>query len=1586
VLRARLLSRIAAAVTSFATIATVAVTPTSSAATMTTGLTVFDLSGRPTSALTLHASGADFLPIGITNTSAAPLSASGTLVSLHLPTSVRVLSMTAFDQSTRRRLHGGWQRSDQLGAPSWKFHGSGSPTVAARRSLLVIVGLTNSLTSTARIGSLGVTASLPSLTPASTDLATALTGTNTPAVTLVRQGGDIVAPGSTAAVQYRAVNHSAFSVGGSGAAAISVSAPLPTSGLVEWHDDSLDWTCVGQPTAAPTCSYERSLASGATSSPLTLTYVLHGAANAQWTWKTSLEVPTDTGLVARSAYTQHAFAGRAPSPDLRVGVNLVGPQETLRGSLRSFDVTIGSNTPLAAGLVEHVITPKGSTLLASRQAGWVCPTGTGTVRCTHRGPLLNAADFSQRLQLAFSAAAPLGLSLVGVEVATPTTRAHAANVALFNVVAATSSVPQRPPTTGTLLAAPSGTTVDFTALGARVTWIRRGQPAGTISTATAEPGHEQCRSLGNSCTIAGLTPGSLYAFTVTSVAGTKTSPASPVIVRRVPTPSAAPSGPAPTNAPATPAGLTVTATNTAVGTSPSLIRTVVQASWLLSAPAGTDAVTSYYVTDGAGHSCSVPQPTLIAGQSTPTRAGCTLSGFSPGSSSSFAVTATNAAGTSSPSSSVPFTMPALLLPTAPGAPRASVSGADVTFTWSAPTTSGNDPITAYVLDDGAGHRCRTAATTCTVTGLPRGTAATFTVVATTVAGTGAPSAPTTVHIAAATAPTAPTKFTVKATPGAVTASWAAPVSGGTDGVTSYLVTIAGATCTVPATKLTCTVTGLYGPRTVTATVVAQSAAGTSPTASAVVALPKPVLPKAPQRVQATATADSTVLFSWVAPASLGSAPLRHYLVTDGKGHSCTTTTTSCVVQSLTPSTAYVFRVSAVTAAGVSPPSPAVSVRTPRPSAPSAPRGIHVSILSTTAVLTWSAPASSGDRPITSYTARDGKGQSCVAAATDSGPLTCSILNLSYATSYTFTVVATSAVGTSVPSSPVVASTPTATVPSAPTTLVLTRSGFSVAATWVAPVSAGSYPITSYTVTDGAGHQCTIADLTLLSCTLSSLPPGQSSTLTVYATSAAGNSAPSVPASVSLPALALPSAPLGLAIVQTGPSAVTASWDPPASTGDAPISSYTVTDDHGHRCVVASTAPRSCVITNLPVATQLTFSVIATSAAGNSAAASAVALTLPSPVVPGSPTNVRAVRSGSTVTVSWSAPATHGSAPISNYLVSNGVGGSCSTVDGSATSCVFSNLPGHLYSFSVTARSVAGSSVPSPAVNLNVPNLPFTPTKVTAVNDGGNLRVSWSAPTNATSSGLTRYLVRDGVGDQCVALAPALTCVVQGLAADTTYSFTVVAIGPGGSSLPSAAATATTGDPAVPSAPTSLGVSPALDSFGLSWGAPVFWGYSPVVGVVVTVYAAAGGVNSTPLWTYSEPLTGANSVDYVTAAGLDLGCQTDLVATVQVGNSSGLSPSSPASNRFRLNCPIAPSAPTATFVPGNGSVTMSFAYGTIGVPILDTTISITDQTTGQFVPSLDAPSLGNFPFTPVAVQQIYGLTNGDRYAFTVTVKA
>ena len=200
----------------------------------------------------------------------------------------------------------------------------------------------------------------------------------------------------------------------------------------------------------------------------------------------------------------------------------------------------------------------------------------------------------------------------------------------------------------------------------------------------------------------------------------------------------------------------------------------------------------------------------------------------------------------------------------------------------------------------------------------------------------------------------------------------------------------------------------------------------------------------------------------------------------------------------------------------------------------------------------------------------------------------------------------------------------------------------------------------------------------------------------------------------------------------------------------------------------------------------------TNAAGNTVGRFTVQL-------PGIPSSVSAVPSGSGgAKVTWVAP-TNSGAPISGYVVRPYLGSvvqPAQVFNSAATSAVVTGLKtGKTYQFTVAARNAGGTGSPSAktgAIVIGVPGRPGAPTVVKTA--AGSLKASFVAPAN-NGAPITSYTVwcsssNGGVTKGKAGSASPITDT--GLTTGKSYHCTVRATnsrGTGQVSLPSAAVTA-----------------------------------------------------------------------------------------------------------------------------------------------------------------------------------------------------
>jgi hypothetical protein len=184
----------------------------------------------------------------------------------------------------------------------------------------------------------------------------------------------------------------------------------------------------------------------------------------------------------------------------------------------------------------------------------------------------------------------------------------------------------------------------------------------------------------------------------------------------------------------------------------------------------------------------------------------------------------------------------------------------------------------------------------------------------------------------------------------------------------------------------------------------------------------PTAPGSPTGVSASA-GDATATVSWTAPAD-GGSPITGYTVTSDPGGLMATTlgATSTTVTGLSDGTTYTFTVTATNAIGTSGPSaPSNPVTPAAPTVPGAPTSVTATAGNAQASVQWTAPASNGGSPILSYTVTSNPAGG---TASTLGATSTTVTGLTNGTSYTFTVIATNAIGPSAGSLPSNAVVPT----------------------------------------------------------------------------------------------------------------------------------------------------------------------------------------------------------------------------------------------------------------------------------------------------------------------------------------------------------------------------------------------------------------------------------------------------------------------------------------------------------------------------------------------------------------------------------
>jgi hypothetical protein len=364
-------------------------------------------------------------------------------------------------------------------------------------------------------------------------------------------------------------------------------------------------------------------------------------------------------------------------------------------------------------------------------------------------------------------------------------------------------------------------------------------------------------------------------------------------------------------------------------------------------------------------------------------------------------------------------------------------------------------------------------------------------------------------------------------------------------------------------------------------------------------------------------------------------------------------------------------------------------------------------------------------------------------------------------------------------------------------------------------------------------------------------PGHPATLTIAVTDGRVSASTTVHLTVAPPP---PTAPAGVTAAHDGrPGLLIVAWNPPTS---GPVSHHQVdyraagSDDWlPHPSSPVDTA----TIDGLEHATTYELRVTAHNSSG-AASTIVTATTAPAPLIPGpptAPTGVTVAPGDGSLDVSWSAPASDGGAPITEYLVEyrlSGVSG-WTSLSGAASSSTTARITGLVngteYEVRVTARNAAGPGAPSSGATGTPRTVPDAPTGVSATPGDTTLTVSWTAPASDGGASVDDYTleVRTSPSGSWTAFTDGTStttnATITGLTNGTAYDVRVAAVNAAGAGSWSSTVTGT--PQTVPAAPTAVSVMPGDTTLTVSWTAPASDGGSAITGYE---YAVDGGAWTT----------------------------------------------------------------------------------------------------------------------------------------------
>ena len=680
------------------------------------------------------------------------------------------------------------------------------------------------------------------------------------------------------------------------------------------------------------------------------------------------------------------------------------------------------------------------------------------------------------------------------------------------------------------------------------------------------------------------------------------------------------------------------------------------------------------------------------------------------------------------------------------------------------------------------------------------------------------------------------------------------------------------------------------------------------------------VPGAPSAPVVERQSRTSLRVAWNAPANGGTA-IADYDVRYKKASASswsawafTGTGTSTTITGLTAETAYDVQVRAENGAGEGAYSASGS-GTPhgRPDAPAAPT---VTVASGSSLgVSWRAPTRAGDTAVTDYDVRrqaSGSTTWTSHAFTGTGKST-TITGLTAGTAYNVQVRARNSHGASDWSASG-AGTPNEAPgrPAAPS--VSAASATSLRVSWTAPTNNGT-AITEYDVEyrkGTAAWQAHSFDGTGTSTTIAGLTVGATYSVRVRAGNVFGESAYS-PSGSGVPNEP-PGQPSAPTVTVASGSSLSVSWTAPTNNGTA-ITGY---DLRYQRTSASSWTSHdftgtgtSTTITGLTAGVMYRVQVRAGNAAGKgdySPWGSGTPDEVPGR--PAAPTVT--VASGSSLRVSWTAPANDGTA-IKEYDVqykrTSASGWADHDFTGTGRSTTITGLtPGVTYHVKVRAGNDAGKGSYSPSATGTPNAKPGRPAAPSVSVSGSDLRVTWTAPAN-TGTAITDYDVRYKRASASSWTAhyfsgTGTSTTITGVTTGTNYHVQVRAGNAAGKGSYSPSGIGT--PPPPPGRPTAPTVTAAsATSLAVSWTAPTSGG-SPITDYDVRYKrASASG------WT-THAFTGTGTSTTIT--GLTAGVTYDV--QVRARNQHGVSQYSPSGSGTPNRVPGRPRAPTLTVTSGS----------------------------------------------------------------------
>ncbi len=456
---------------------------------------------------------------------------------------------------------------------------------------------------------------------------------------------------------------------------------------------------------------------------------------------------------------------------------------------------------------------------------------------------------------------------------------------------------------------------------------------------------------------------------------------------------------------------------------------------------------------------------------------------------------------------------------------------------------------------------------------------------------------------------------------------------------------------------------------------------------------------------------------------------------------------------------------------------------------------------------------------------------------------------------------------------------------------------------------------------------------------------------------------------------VPSAPLSLAATVSTTEMIL-NWSTPSTNGGASITdyriefknvastTYTVLDD-------GTSTNLTATVTNTVDGVGYDFRVYAQNSAGYSSASSVVTAT--SSDYAGQTTGLTLTPSSTEIIATWTAPASNGGTPVSDYIIQYTTDGTTFTTSsdgtGTATGTTITGLTnGTAYGVRVTATNDRGNSPSYSSVATTTPS--STPAQVTGVGTtigDAQVALTWSVPSDNGNT-ITDYIVtykRSASSSYTTFIdgtSTNATATVDGLVNGIAYDFQIAAVngvGPGVSSTAVSATPLTT-----PNEPTSVTTTASSTELIVTWIAPTSTGGSAITDY--TIEYSSDGTNFTTFIDGTSTATGTtiNSLTNGTAYGV----RVSAVNSIGTGTTSTVTTNTPGA---------VPDAPVLSSVASSTEVILTWTVpANNGFAITDYGVEYKLTASSTYTAFADGVSTA----TGTTVTT---LTNGSGYDFRVT---